>query len=141
MEKFSDNDKNRAYWLILFSSIILLLIGYKLKANFFGYILIFLPFIFSLILTYFVYPKYSKSLKAVVDFIIYIPTSIAASVFLLRLALDIPVSTLSDLFNSYLIAGYAYFIAIAVATKCCISFCDTVFSYKLENSTHINSKK
>lgn len=141
MEKFSDNDKNRAYWLILFSSIILLLIGCKLKANFFGYILIFLPLIFSLILTYFVYPKYSKSLKAVVDFIIYIPTSIAASVFLLRLALDIPVSTLSDLFNSYLIAGYAYFIAIAVATKCCISFCDTVFSYKLENSTHINSKK
>ena len=141
MEKFSNNVKKRTCWLILFCSIILLLIGYRLQANFFGYILIFLPLIFSLVLTYFVYPKYSKSLKAVVDFIIYIPTSIAASVFLLRLALDIPVSTLTVLFNSYLIAGYAYFIAIAVATKCCISFCDAVFSYKPEHSTHIDSKK
>jgi hypothetical protein len=81
MEKFSNNDKKRTCWLILFCSIILLLIGYRLQANFFGYILIFLPLIFSLVLTHFVYPKYSKSLKAVVDFIIYIPTSIAASVF------------------------------------------------------------
>ncbi|WP_086528012.1 hypothetical protein [Enterobacter cloacae] len=141
MEKFSNNDKKRACLLISFCSITLILLGYELKANFFGYILIFLPLIFSLVLTYFVYPKYSKSLKAVVDFIIYIPTSIAASVLLLRLALGIPVSTLTNLFNSYLIAGYAYFIAIAVATKCCISFSDAVFSYKLEQSTHIDSKK
>lgn len=140
MEKFSDNDKKITYWLILACSIILLFVGYKLKANFFGYILIYLPLMFSLILTYFVYPIYSKSLKAAVDFIIYVPTSIAASVFLLRLALNIPVSTLTNLFNSYLIAGYAYFTAIAVATKCCISFYDAVLSYKLENSTHIKSK-
>ncbi|MEI7133648.1 hypothetical protein WCT93_02635 [Pectobacterium atrosepticum] len=134
MLKLPEKAFNTAIWIIVFCSIFFAVIAYSFNSNFLGYLLIFLPLIFSLLITWCTYVRYSKSLKAIVDFIIYIPASIAASLFLLRLALDIPNSTFVNLFSSLAVAFYAYLLAIAVATKCCVAFCDAVFSYKSESA-------
>ncbi|MBF1996498.1 hypothetical protein HW114_14010 [Serratia symbiotica] len=121
-----------AITLIVFCSIFLLYIGFYLNSNFEGYILIFLPLIFSLLITKYTYSRYSKSLKSLVDFIIYIPTSIVASLFLIRIRLEIPAIDFMNMFNTFFVAAYAYFLAIAIATKCCVAFCDAVFAYESE---------
>ncbi|WP_168393606.1 hypothetical protein [Erwinia amylovora] len=140
MEKFSSKDFKSIILAILFCSFILLFLGYKIKINAFGCALMFLPMVFSLFFTCAIYRRYKKFLKSAVDFIIYFPASIAASFFLIRIMFDISKEVFFDIFNSDLIAFYAYFVAIAVATKCCVCFCDAVFSYKEERAAHLKAK-
>lgn len=100
-------------------------------------ILLFLPLIFGVILTYKCYPNYKKTLKSFVDFILYFSSSITAIVYII-ISTNI-FEVLGENLKTYsaIIFLVLYLIAIITVVKCCVSYCDAVEAYRDETDKHI----
>jgi len=138
------------FFLITIAAITLFVISYLLKLPPFGYFLMYLPLLLGLLFTWGIYPRYSKSLKAYVDGILYFQSSIIAILLVMKTAAPVP----EDFFLKHLqsLPGffYVYAMAIVAVIKCCVSFRDGRVSYteeknkisqKVEDSTEINANK
>ncbi|WP_434747428.1 hypothetical protein [Pantoea sp. Lu_F5_004] len=90
--------------------------------------LLFLPVFIAITFTRCVYPKYKKTIKSAVDFILYFSASLTAVSYIV-----IKDGYLNEIqskieIDPLLIFIITYSIAITTLVKCCISYCDAVES-------------
>lgn len=137
---YNRKEKTLTVILLLLVLVILTSISYIFK---FGCksTLLFLPLFFGIFITYKSYPNYKKTLKSVVDFILYFSSSITAIAYIIIHEKIFDVLGKSFEINSIMIFLLLYFIAIITVIKCCVSYCDAVEAYRDETNIHISKNE